>query len=94
MSMISECLFKTNMGKFGIYDGAYLANSRDARHPLTPLTCYSLGKSWASEELTVKIKLAQVCIYKVDSGLCNRMGIRFLLVGQFQWARIGVARMT
>lgn len=62
MSMISECLFKTNVGKFGIYDGAYLADSRDARHPLAPLTCYSLGKSWPSEELTVKIKLEQVCM--------------------------------
>lgn len=58
--MTSERLFKTKVGTFGIYSSAYLADSRDARHPLASLTCYSLGKSWVFEELTLKVKLAQV----------------------------------
>lgn len=55
MNMISECLFKIKVGKF-----AYLADSRDTRHPLvSPPFYYSLGKSWTFEELTLKVKLVK-----------------------------------
>lgn len=90
--MISACLFKIIVGKF-----TYLADSRDTRYLLASLTFYyPLGKSWAFEELTLKVKLVQVRArlrrQTVSSQLdtATRMVTKFLLVGKFQLVRKGV----